>query len=82
MSPQAETYPSAEAQRLQELRNAEERALVDLQDHGELRRGLGGWAPPGGRPHEDDTIWRLVKARKVVLVRDRTRCVLWPGGAS
>jgi len=112
MTAETDAYPSAEAHRLQELRDAEQRALDDLRSHGELvfvegwtwvplQRGFGvrklvacgpTWAPPdtgdgehhGARLsfHEPPTIQRLVKAGKVVLLRDRTRCVLWPGGAS
>jgi hypothetical protein len=71
-------------------RKAEERALADLRKWDCLFRDFGGWwtvpGPVNGPgqhhgPHSADIISRLVRARKVVLLRDRTRCVLWPGGA-
>lgn len=83
------SYPSAEALRKQKLTEAEERALADLRKWDCLFQDLGGWwvvpvpGPVNGPgqhqgPHKASTIRRLVKARKVVLLRDRTQCVLWP----
>jgi hypothetical protein len=83
-------YPSAEGLRQRELRKAEERALEDLRRWDCLFRDWDGrWVVPGpvngpGQhkgPHRPSTIRRLVDQRRVVLVRDRTRCVLWPEGA-
>jgi hypothetical protein len=78
-------YPSAEGLRQRELEEAEERALADLRRWGELHQDFGGWwVVPGPvdcqykGPHEARTIRRLVEQRRVVLVRGRSRCVLWP----
>jgi hypothetical protein len=78
--------PSAEALRRRDLREAEERALADLQKWDCLLRNFGGWwtvpGPVNGPgqhqgPHKAATIKRLVARKAVVIVGD-DRCLLYP----